>query len=120
MLLRLRLTPRALARFFCLITILDIFVITPTFLAAILQPPVVYNLRSGLPSAVAIADVNRDGHGDVIVASLGSVGSDGTVSVLLSNADGTLQPPRCMTREAPIHRLSRWPMSMAIRSRTYS
>jgi hypothetical protein len=42
------------------------------------------------PVAVATGDLNGDGRSDVVTANAGGIGGD--VSVLLSNADGTLQP----------------------------
>jgi hypothetical protein len=52
--------------------------------------PVNYNLQSGSQAvAVALADLNADGHNDVVAA--GSMqGSAGTVEVVLGKGDGTL------------------------------
>ncbi len=43
------------------------------------------------PNAIAVADFNRDGHLDVVVSNGGN-GTYGSVSLLLGNGDGTLQP----------------------------
>jgi len=51
--------------------------------ASVLQLPAGY-----LPAGMATADVNADGHTDLIVADEGN----NTVSVFLSNGDGTFQP----------------------------
>ncbi len=57
-------------------------------------PPVSYNSGGYFPQSVAVADVNHDGKLDVLVANL-CVSSDdctnGGVSVLLGNGDGTFQ-----------------------------
>lgn len=52
-------------------------------------PPTVLQLPNGYsPAGLAAADVNNDGHTDLIVADRGS----NNVSVFLSNGDGTFQP----------------------------
>jgi Bacterial Ig-like domain (group 3)/FG-GAP-like repeat len=59
-----------------------------------LQAPVVYNAGGDSTTSVAIADVNGDGHPDLIAASsyntTGSPGP-GELGVLLGNGDGTFQ-----------------------------
>jgi Bacterial Ig-like domain (group 3)/FG-GAP-like repeat len=58
-------------------------------------PPVSYNAGAGATEAVAVADVNRDGIPDIIVADQGGCAlcsTDGSVSVLLGTGKGTFQP----------------------------
>ena len=59
------------------------------------QPAVVYGSGGQSDRAVAIADLNRDGHLDVVVTNCTDGGScfsnTGTVGILLGNGDGTLQ-----------------------------
>jgi hypothetical protein len=52
------------------------------------QPPQEYCSGGSIPMAVAVADVNRDGKADLIVAN----GGAGGIAVLLGNGDGTFQP----------------------------
>ena len=52
-----------------------------------LAAPVSYTVPGGLPAALATGDVNGDGRSDVIFANVTS----NNVSVMLSNANGTLQ-----------------------------
>ena len=62
---------------------------------ATFQPAVAYDSGGFLASSVAVADVNQDGHPDLLVANLcASEGCTfgGEVSVLLGNGDGTFQP----------------------------
>ena len=58
------------------------------------QPAVSYSSGAAYSEAVAIADVNRDGVPDVLVANqcVDNTCASGEVSVLLGNGDGTLQP----------------------------
>jgi FG-GAP-like repeat len=56
---------------------------------------VLYETKGGSdPLAGAIADLNGDGRGDLAVANDARPGSNGTVSVFISRANGTLQAPR--------------------------
>jgi len=57
-----------------------------------LKPPVKYATGGYSPYAVAIADVNEDGRPDVVTANQEMYGTESSVSVLLGNGDGTLQP----------------------------
>ncbi|MGA2355760.1 MAG: FG-GAP-like repeat-containing protein [Terriglobales bacterium] len=63
-----------------------------------LQAPVSYGSGGYLGTGIAIADVNGDGHPDLVVSNLCQVVNSncaqGSVAVLLGNGDGTFQPPR--------------------------
>jgi Bacterial Ig-like domain (group 3)/FG-GAP-like repeat/FG-GAP repeat len=50
--------------------------------------PIPYDPGGASPESVAVADVNGDGHLDLVVAYL----NEGSVGVLLGNGDGTFQP----------------------------
>lgn len=53
--------------------------------------PVLYQSGGNIAQAIAVADVNKDGKIDVIVANSGTP-AGGVVGVLLGNGDGTFQP----------------------------
>jgi Bacterial Ig-like domain (group 3)/FG-GAP-like repeat/FG-GAP repeat len=59
----------------------------------IFQAPVAYETGGADATSIAVADLNGDGHPDVVIANdCGNDCSEGSVGVLLGNADGTLQP----------------------------
>ena len=62
--------------------------------APVLQPAVPYDSGGSSPSALTIADFNRDGVEDLVVSHFGSAdGSpNGTLGVLLGNGDATFRP----------------------------
>jgi Bacterial Ig-like domain (group 3)/FG-GAP-like repeat/FG-GAP repeat/EF hand len=58
------------------------------------RSPVTYATGGGGANAVAIADLNRDGKLDLLVANqCGSTCASGTMGALLGNGDGTFQSP---------------------------
>ncbi len=61
------------------------------FDASVTGKAVLFHPAGGFPSTVAIADLNGDGHDDLVTSSTRF--SD-PISVLLSNGDGTFQAPR--------------------------
>jgi hypothetical protein len=63
------------------------------------QPPVSYSTAGDNPESVAIADLNGDGHPDLVVSNLCPAGGncnsatvEGQISVFIGNGDGTFQP----------------------------
>jgi hypothetical protein len=58
--------------------------------------PVLYQSGGSSAESIAVADVNKDGKPDVIVAN-GGTEDGGVVGVLLGNGDGTLQPAATYT-----------------------
>jgi FG-GAP-like repeat len=49
------------------------------------------------PTGLAVTDFNHDGHLDLVVANFGNFPTNGDVSLLLGNGDGTFQSPRNFT-----------------------
>jgi hypothetical protein len=59
------------------------------------QAPQDYDVGAS-PGQVAVADLNRDGHPDIVTANQSS-SLGGTLSILLGNGDGTFQAPQTIT-----------------------
>ncbi len=61
---------------------------------ALFLPAVLYNSGGGGPVYVAVADLNRDGRPDLVVANICCAISceSGSIAVLLGNGDGTYAP----------------------------
>lgn len=57
------------------------------------QPPVTYDSGSVDATSVAVADLNGDGKPDIVAAHVCDNCSEGTVSILLGNGDGTFGSP---------------------------
>ncbi len=60
-----------------------------------LQAPVAYSAGGNGVEAIAVGDVNGDGHPDLVVATYYQTGNpdNGGLAVLLGNCDGTFRPP---------------------------
>jgi VCBS repeat protein len=74
-----------------LIVILSVSTLFAPLVSALkFAPPAAYATGALAPNGVAVGDLNRDGHLDVVVAN---EDNPGTIAVLLGNGDGTLQAP---------------------------
>jgi len=66
----------------------------------------VLNLVADIPNSVAVADLNGDGLPDAVTVASNLLAATGTVSVLLSKADGSFAPPTAYPVPAVMPRVS--------------
>jgi len=57
------------------------------------QPAVNYSLNGALPNWIAVADLDRNGTLDLVVAEYYGAAGPGSLDVLIGNGDGTFRPP---------------------------
>src|SRR5579862_4926958 len=79
-----------LVRAFIVILALDVALALPSMSQIFKTPPALYPSGASTGQWATVADVNKDGKPDVIIANYGTE-SGGVVGILLGNGDGTFQ-----------------------------